>query len=83
MMQGSIRRCSPTGDSAARSRRWPSTRGPGDGRGGLPGRPPAPVESAVYFAVAECLANVVKHSGATSAWVDLRHEDGRADGRRR
>ena len=30
----------------------------------LAGRPPAPVESAVYFAVAECLANIGKHSGA-------------------
>ena len=29
----------------------------------LAGRPPAPVESAVYFAVAECLANVGKHAG--------------------
>ena len=28
------------------------------------GRPPAPVESAVYFAVAECLANTGKHAGA-------------------
>ena len=28
----------------------------------LPGRPPAPVESAAYFAVAEVLANVAKHS---------------------
>ena len=35
----------------------------------LPGRPPAPVESAAYFAVVECLANVAKHSGARSAWV--------------
>jgi signal transduction histidine kinase len=34
------------------------------------------VESAVYFTAAECLANVVKHSGATSAWVGLRHGDG-------
>ncbi|RNL65089.1 sensor histidine kinase [Nocardioides marmoriginsengisoli] len=42
----------------------------------LPGRPPAPVESAMYFAVAECLANVGKHSGAQRAWVDLRHADG-------
>ncbi|MEP9364548.1 histidine kinase [Nocardioides sp. CN2-186] len=42
----------------------------------LPGRPPAPVESAVYFAVAECLANVGKHSGARNGWVHLRHEDG-------
>lgn len=35
----------------------------------LPGRPPEPVESAAYFAVAECLANVVKHSGARHAWI--------------
>ena len=27
----------------------------------LAGRPPAPIESAMYFAIAECLANVVKH----------------------
>ncbi|GAA4984680.1 sensor histidine kinase [Kineococcus glutinatus] len=43
------------------------------GRGGLPGGAagglPAPVESAVYFAVAECLANTAKHAGATRAWV--------------
>ena len=39
----------------------------------LPGRPPAPVESAVYFAVAECLANVGKHSEAEHAWVQLSH----------
>jgi len=30
---------------------------------------PAAVETAVYFAVAECLTNVVKHSGATAAEV--------------
>jgi signal transduction histidine kinase len=42
----------------------------------LPGRVPAPVETAVYFAVAECLANVVKHSGAERAWVKLRHQEG-------
>ena len=42
----------------------------------LAGRPPAPVESAVYFAVAECLANVGKHSGAAHAWVRLAHADG-------
>ena len=35
----------------------------------LDGRPPAPVESAVYFAVAECLANVGKHSAARRAWI--------------
>jgi signal transduction histidine kinase len=32
---------------------------------------PAPVESAVYFTVAECLANVAKHAGATRAWVEI------------
>jgi len=42
----------------------------------LPGRPATPVESAVYLAVAECLANVVKHSRATSAWVVLRYREG-------
>jgi signal transduction histidine kinase len=44
--------------------------------GSLPGRPPVPVESAVYFTAAECLANVVKHSGATAASVSLRHGAG-------
>ena len=44
--------------------------------GSLPGRPPAPVESAAYFAVSELLANVAKHSGAGAAEVDLRHSDG-------
>ena len=39
--------------------------------GELPGRPEAPVESALYFASAEALANVVKHSGARAAWVSL------------
>jgi signal transduction histidine kinase len=43
----------------------------------LPGRPPAPVESAMYFAVAETLTNVAKHSGATSAWIRVTHDDGR------
>jgi signal transduction histidine kinase len=43
----------------------------------LTGRPEAPVESAAYFAVAETLTNVAKHSGATGAWVRVRHEDGR------
>lgn len=40
------------------------------------GTPPPPVESAVYFAVAECLANTVKHSRAARAWVSLDHRDG-------
>ncbi|MFT4081984.1 MAG: sensor domain-containing protein [Nocardioides sp.] len=39
----------------------------------LGGRPPAPVESAVYFGVAECLANVGKHADAENAWVRLSH----------
>ncbi|HWK28687.1 MAG TPA: sensor histidine kinase [Solirubrobacter sp.] len=38
--------------------------------------PPAPVESALYFAVAECLANVAKHSRATHASVTLSRHDG-------
>lgn len=42
----------------------------------LPGRPEAPVESAAYFAIAESLANVVRHSGATTAAVAVRHADG-------
>jgi signal transduction histidine kinase len=42
----------------------------------LQGRAPAPVESAVYFAVAECLANIGKHSGATSGWLSLTHDGG-------
>jgi signal transduction histidine kinase len=44
--------------------------------GTLPGRPPAPVESAAYFAVSELLANVAKHAGVAEAEVDLRHESG-------
>ena len=41
----------------------------------LPGRPPAPVESATYFAIAEALANLVKHSHATRAWIQISYED--------
>ena len=44
--------------------------------GELSGRPPAPIESAVYFAVAECLANSAKHAAHTHAWVELSHGDG-------
>ena len=47
---------------------------PVDVVGELPGRPPAPIESAVYFAVAECLANSAKHSGHEHAWVELGHD---------
>jgi signal transduction histidine kinase len=39
----------------------------------LPGRPPPAVESAAYFAVAEALANAVKHANATAVTVDLRY----------
>jgi signal transduction histidine kinase len=42
----------------------------------LPGRLPAPVESAAYFAVCELLANVSKHAGATQTWIDIRYTDG-------
>ena len=35
----------------------------------VPERLPDPVESAAYFAVAECLANTVKHAGATRVTV--------------
>jgi signal transduction histidine kinase len=39
----------------------------------LPGRPETPVESAGYFAIAEALANVVRHSRAQHAWISMRH----------
>ena len=42
----------------------------------LPGRPPAPVESAAYFAVSELLANVSKHAGAHQVWIDMRYKRG-------
>ena len=42
----------------------------------LPGRLAAPVESAVYFAIAEALANVVKHAGARSVHIRMAHGDG-------
>jgi signal transduction histidine kinase len=42
----------------------------------LRGRPPAPVESAVYFAVAEALANTVKHAHATSVHISVTHSAG-------
>ena len=44
--------------------------------GELAGRPPAPVESAAYFAVSELLANIFKHAGADQAWIDIRFADG-------
>ncbi|WP_243722808.1 sensor histidine kinase [Actinomadura sp. 7K507] len=50
---------------------------PVDVRTDLPGRPDAPVESAAYFAVAEMLANVVKHSGSRRAWVQVEYSGDR------
>ncbi|MBM6403571.1 sensor domain-containing protein [Phycicoccus sp. CSK15P-2] len=46
----------------------------------VPDRLPAPVESAVYFTVAECLANVGKHAHASAATVRLRHDGERLCG---
>jgi signal transduction histidine kinase len=43
----------------------------------LADRASAPVESAAYFVIAEALANVVKHSGANRAWVQLDYAAGR------
>jgi signal transduction histidine kinase len=42
----------------------------------IPGRLPAAVESAAYFAVSEVFTNAAKHSGAQRVWIDLRHSDG-------
>ncbi|MGW3391418.1 sensor histidine kinase [Streptomyces cinereoruber] len=43
--------------------------------GSIPGRLPAPVESAAYFAIAELLSNVTKHAKASEATVDIRYSD--------
>jgi len=43
-------------------------------RSDLPARPERPVESAVYFAVAELLANAAKHARATAVSIDLGYE---------
>ncbi|MEU6234605.1 histidine kinase [Kitasatospora sp. NPDC047058] len=45
-------------------------------RADVPGRAAAPVESAVYFAVSEALANAAKHSGARHASVEFSHAAG-------
>ncbi|MBB3041885.1 sensor histidine kinase [Nocardioides soli] len=42
----------------------------------VPAGLPDPVESAAYFAVAECLANTAKHAAATRAWVTGAYADG-------
>jgi signal transduction histidine kinase len=41
------------------------------------GRLPLPLESAAYFAVAEAVANLVKHSGARTGWIRVQQADGR------
>jgi signal transduction histidine kinase len=46
----------------------------------IPGRLPAPVESAAYFAVAECLTNAIKHSGAGWIGVDVTYQSGPPSG---
>jgi signal transduction histidine kinase len=42
----------------------------------VPDRPPAAVETAAYFVVAEALANAIKHADATRVGVTVRHSDG-------
>ena len=46
----------------------------------LDGRPPAPVESAVYFAVAEVLANAVKHADAHEVHIRAIHTTAEGQG---
>jgi signal transduction histidine kinase len=41
----------------------------------LPGRLPSQIENTAYFAAAEALTNIAKHSGATSASVTARQHD--------
>jgi signal transduction histidine kinase len=42
----------------------------------LPGRLTPPVESACYFAIAEALANAVKHANARTAQIRIQHSAG-------
>jgi signal transduction histidine kinase len=42
----------------------------------LPGRLPAPIETACYFAVAELLTNAAKHSSAREARITMAHSGG-------
>ncbi|MGI8867842.1 MAG: sensor histidine kinase [Mycobacteriales bacterium] len=39
----------------------------------IPVRLVAPVESAAYFAIAEAMTNVIKHTDATTCWVDAKY----------
>ncbi|WP_034592073.1 sensor histidine kinase [Hamadaea tsunoensis] len=43
----------------------------------VPGRLAPAIENALYFAAAEALSNVAKHSGATSAQITLTRRDGK------
>lgn len=45
-------------------------------RASLSGRPPEAVESAVYFAVAEALANTGRHAEANCGWIEIGHHEG-------
>ena len=40
-------------------------------------RPPAPIESAAYFAVSELLANVTKHAEAHRVWIHISSQEGK------
>ena len=72
----STRPCSPTTASPRPCARWRSARpSPSTSRpptSGFPGE----VETAVYFVVAEALANVAKHAHATKASVQVARENG-------
>ncbi|GAA0336448.1 sensor histidine kinase [Streptomyces blastmyceticus] len=43
----------------------------------LPGRAEPPVESALYFAVSEAIANAAKHAHADRLWIDVRYDQGK------
>ena len=43
---------------------------------GLAARLPAEVESTAYFVILEAVTNAIKHSAASSIWVDLAQQDG-------
>ncbi|RII17029.1 Oxygen sensor histidine kinase NreB [Streptomyces sp. YIM 130001] len=47
----------------------------------LSGRPEAPVESAIYFAVSETLTNAAKHAAPDTVIIDLWYADGTLHGR--
>jgi signal transduction histidine kinase len=49
---------------------------PVDARIDLPNRPPATIESAAYFVIAEALNNAAKYSGASLIRIDTRVVDG-------